>query len=330
MQLWRSGNSPFSDPCYALSDILALAGGLKMKKRAAALFGLIFISATSALAADMPLKAKAPAIDPAFNWTGFYVGLNVGYGWGRTSAGPATPGDSATDFLLNDLFEFGGVPFADTFNRSGIVGGGQAGYNYQSGKFVGGIEVDFQSADIAGRSSKSYFLNPPNFGNAFRFALNSERTLEWFGTIRGRLGFLAMPRLLLYGTGGFAYGSTSSNDNVSLVVPNASHSLGLLGASFSCSTTATPPPTVCYAGSDRKTVTGWVAGFGAEYAVARNWTIKAEYLHIDLGGQTVRMVSPSPPSSPNVFMNYTLNHDISDVVRLGVNYRFDGPVIAKY
>jgi outer membrane immunogenic protein len=306
------------------------ARAFEMKKSAAALFGLLLLSTSSAIAADMPLKAAAPIIDPGFNWTGFYIGLNVGYGWGRTSTGPATPGDAATDTLLNDASEFGGVPFGDRFNRSGVVAGGQAGYNYQSGIFVGGIEADFQYADVAGSSSKSYFLNPPVFGNNFSFALNSQQTLEWFGTIRGRVGFLATPKLLLYGTGGFAYGSSSSHDDLSLVAPGSSVGIGVNNVAFQCSTQNVTPPTVCYGGSDRKTLTGWVAGLGGEYAFARNWTVKAEYLHIDLGDQTVRVISPSPPSSPNVYFNYTV-HNVTDVVRFGVNYKFDygAAVVAK-
>ena len=131
-------------------------------------------------------------------------------------------------------------------------------------------------------------------------------------------------------TGGFAYGGTSSNN--AFLIPGANSSLSgtISGFTFSCASGATPPG-VCYAGSDKKTVTGWTAGAGAEYAIASNWTVRAEYLHIDLGGQTVRLVSPSPPSSPNVFLNYSYNHEVVDIVRLGVNYKFGGgAVVAKY
>jgi len=147
-----------------------------------ALLGL----ATGAMAADLPSRAApAPIIAavPVFTWTGFYVGVNAGYGWNA-----------------NDSITVGGVTF-DLDDEGGFVGGAQAGYNYQIGSFVVGLEGDIQYAD---------------FGGDDRFDFDGDgildddfNTSDWFGTVRARAG-VAFDRALIYATGGFAFADNAT------------------------------------------------------------------------------------------------------------------------
>jgi outer membrane immunogenic protein len=142
-----------------------------------ALLGL----ASGAMAADLPSRrAPAPIIAsvPVFTWTGFYVGVNAGYGWNT-----------------NDSITVGGVRF-DLDDEGGFVGGAQAGYNYQIGSFVVGLEGDIQYADFGGDDRFDF----DNDGIADDDFNNS----DWFGTVRARAG-VAFDRALIYATGGFAF-----------------------------------------------------------------------------------------------------------------------------
>ncbi len=139
-----------------------------------ALLGL----ATGAMAADLPSRrAPAPIVAavPVFTWTGFYVGVNAGYGWNT-----------------NDTITIGGERF-DLDDDGGFVGGAQAGYNYQIGSFVVGLEGDIQYADFG--NDRIVFAN----GDIVEFDNG-----DWFGTVRARAG-VAFDRALIYATGGFAF-----------------------------------------------------------------------------------------------------------------------------
>jgi len=296
---------------------------------------LVALVAGPAMAADLRAKApvyKAPPPAPAYGWAGFYVGLNAGYGWGHTS-GAIESFDPASQIFLT-ASGFPPNPFGTSFRQSGGIAGAQAGYNWQfSGDWVGGFEADIQYAHVRGNGSNVLFLAPANLGTTFPFNGNFERTLEWFGTVRGRLGYLAAPSLLVYGTAGLAYGRTTANGNISLAPPpgigdTLTDTLGSL--TFSCSATG-PASTTCYSGSNSRISAGWTAGAGFEFKVAGNLTAKLEYLHVDLGGQTVTLISP-PPSTPGVFIGYRFDHERVDILRAGINYRFDAPgaVVAKY
>ncbi|TDX65744.1 outer membrane immunogenic protein [Methylosinus sp. sav-2] len=144
---------------------------MHIKNSLSALAVAAALSVGAAHAADLPYRKDAPAFappPPVFSWTGAYVGLNVGGGFKADNS-------------------FGG-------DVSGVVGGGQIGYNYQiSPLFVVGLETDFQGTSL--RSNNG-------FGNA---------SLPWFGTVRGRAGFaLLESKLFVYGTGGFAYGELNT------------------------------------------------------------------------------------------------------------------------
>jgi outer membrane immunogenic protein len=255
------------------------------------------------------------------SWTGFYGGINGGYGWDRTSGSVDSAADPATVIFLGGGSWFTPDQFASAFRQSGGIIGAQAGYNWQfSDRWVGGVEIDIQYAHVHGSSSNVLFLNPAFFGTDFPFTSNTERTLEWFGTLRGRLGYLATPSLLIYGTGGMAFGKTTSNGSVAITAAtNSSIGIGAGGSSLSCSNATTAMP--CYIGSGSRTSVGWAAGAGFEYKFSSNMTAKVECLHVDLGGQTINLVSP-PPSTPGVAIQYGLNREGVDIVRVGLNYGF--------
>ena len=169
-----------------------------MKKLLLAATALIALG-LGANAADLPMRsAPAPIIAavPIFTWTGFYVGVNAGYGWNSNSNN-----NSYYDPLLSNYGGGGG-------DDGGFVGGGQVGYNYQINQFVIGVETDIQYADIG--SNGGYFGSV--YGN--------NDSGNWFGTLRVRAGF-AFDRALIYATGGFAYGDVGNrNSFVSPLVQN--------------------------------------------------------------------------------------------------------------
>jgi outer membrane immunogenic protein len=289
-----------------------------MKKLATAIATIALIG-TPAFAADMAVKAPPPAPAPVSTWTGFYLGPNAGYGWGSTS-GDIVSSDPLTALVLSFGFA---PPYASSFHQSGGIVGGQVGYNWQlSQTWVAGFEADIQYAHIEGSSFHTVFDNPANFGTNFPLGVRTERKLDWFGTVRGRLGFLATPSLLIYGTGGLAYGNTRASGSVTLRAPPGGgenifiHSTGCIAESPAG---AFPAANTCYAGSDSRTTVGWTAGAGIEYRLFTNLTAKLEYLHLDLGNQTVTLASTT---TPGVFMGYGFNHEQVDIIRAGLNYQF--------
>ncbi len=251
---------------------------------------LIAAPLSVATAADMPLKAPPPAPLPVYSWTGFYIGLNAGYGWGRTH-------DDVN--YLPDAASFGASPFTASSNMKGGLGGVQAGYNFQINQsVVAGIEADYDAAHISG----SPFVAPlSTFGGAPipGWFHNANQVVEGFGTVRGRLGVLATPQLLLYGTGGLAYGRIATN-------------------SF---TSFTPAPTFQYSESGSTWKTGWTAGVGAEWAVGGNWSVKAEYLYMRFGSQNL-VAFPLAPNAPFAVTNHWTTS--TDIFRVGLNYKFGG------
>jgi outer membrane immunogenic protein len=245
--------------------------------------GAVSFAATSANAADMYRAPEgvsykdAPVYEPL--WTGFYAGVNGGYGWGASS----TVSDSGV----------GGVPpvgfISNSFTPDGGFGGGQIGYNWRPGggykdgpgSWVIGIEADLQGADITGSATSS--LSPAIFAHG-------SSTLDWFGTVRGRIGY-AFGRTLIYGTGGFAYGGI--DDKISKVDTAGPFSL-----------------------SESKVATGYVAGGGVEYAFSSAWSVKAEYQFLDLGKDSLSVDAVAPTKYVG---ELDANHSYS-TVRLGVNY----------
>jgi len=229
----------------------------------------------AAQAADLPTRKEAPApvfVPPPFTWTGFYIGANAGGVW-------SNGGNASTTVFANGLpiGTISGVPatLADVFpgsnfgsSQSGFIGGGQAGYNYQWGSWVFGVETDFDGTTLSrSRSVIGPTFVEPFFGLNDFFTANGSVKLDWLGSTRGRVGY-AWDRLLIYGTGGVAYGGASSSLNVFDAVD---------GFGFSSS-------------GGSSTRTGWTAGGGVEYAFTNNWIIGAEYLYYDLGSRHLNVV----------------------------------------
>lgn len=142
-----------------------------------------FLGISAASAADMPAYSKAPVLAPApvYNWTGFYIGGNVGYSWDNTAA--AFSGNSLTSiFFAANIF-----PTSIGLNTNGVLAGGQFGYNWQvSPMWVVGFETDLQWANIKGTGS----VVPTATAGADLFTTSVSKRVDWFGTARGRVGFL--------------------------------------------------------------------------------------------------------------------------------------------
>jgi outer membrane immunogenic protein len=261
----------------------------------------------TALAADLPLKAPPPVVAPVYNWTGFYIGGNVGGAWNDTRDDVFPTGC----FLNNVACGLGPTvnPLRSDsvrLNGSGFTGGGQAGYNWQSGRFVGGIEGDI---NFNGINDSSFINRPVALPLVGNFIHSETEKLQWFGTFRGRVGFTVTPSFLVYATGGLAFGQVKSATAISF--------------------TST---TDVYAGSLDETRAGWTVGGGGEWMIAPNWSIKGEYLFIDLGKTgynnvciTAVCTAFAPPPSYQTDLRVREN-----VARVGVNYHFGGPIVAKY
>ncbi|WP_234678884.1 outer membrane protein [Bradyrhizobium monzae] len=265
---------------------------------------MVVLGTASVQAADLAAQyTKAPVMAPGYNWTGFYVGANIGGQWG--SADPTT----STVFAPTGYFAASSVPAiaavgAQNVNSSSVTGGFTAGYNWQVNQAVFGLEGDINYFGFKGSATGSalYPCCAP-----FAFTVSSQVSADWLATIRGRIGFLATPHWLLYATGGVAIADVKGNFN--------------LTDTFSATES----------GAIHDTRVGWTAGVGGEYAVGNGWSLKAEYLYVDLGRSTAtstNLVLGATSYPSNV---YTHSVDLkSNIVRVGVNYKFGGPVVARY
>lgn len=271
------------------------------------------LGAIGAQAADIAARpyTKAPQV-PVFSWTGFYAGTNVGYGWQDPTAVFA-PADLYSAALINGGVGANFVPLQPptSFNIGGATGGFQAGYNWQvDQRWLLGVETDFNFSNITGRGASSFIVSPGVLNVPFS-AIASEQ-VKWFGTVRARAGYLATPDLLVFATGGLAYGKIEHSAST------FNNGLGFtIGLNVICLGNAN-----CYTGSSSRIAAGWTAGGGLEYAIGRNWTVKAEYLYVNLGSDSFAaravLIGGGVPSQVNVsYSDTTFN-----LVRIGANYRF--------
>ena len=263
---------------------------------------LTVAGAFAAQGADLPTRKGAPApvfVPPPFTWTGFYIGVNAGAVWGSGSV-------SSTLFA-------NGFPVLETRwpgghfggSQTGFIGGGQAGYNWQTGAFVLGAETDFDWTDLSRHSSfvGATFFDP--FGRSDFLTENSSRRLDWLGPTRARVGWVVTPdnRLMIYGTGGFAYGGGSRNFDV----------------------------------FDNTDGWDWNGGGGRQhsrrldrcragvepYAFTDHVTLKGEYLYYDIGSSHSVIIANPLASTffPNTYATAKINFNGS-IARLGLNYKF--------
>jgi outer membrane immunogenic protein len=260
---------------------------------AAALIATAGIGA-SASAADMPVY-KAPVYD-AYSWTGFYIGGHAGYGW-LTDNTVSMTGSFAGGGAV--ALAAGNVANPISLNPAGFIGGGQVGLNWQVNSVVFGVEADISYTRF--RDSESRTGN-----NAGIFVTTAEKRLDWFGTVRGRMGLLATDRVHVYGTGGLAYGHT-----------------GLSVSVISAAGCAAALANFCGGGEDRKTRTGLTVGGGVEAMATRNWIARWEYLYYDLGKSSEFTFASNlnglggPP-----FFTVNTTRFTGHIVRAALNYKF--------
>jgi outer membrane immunogenic protein len=213
--------------------------------------------------------------------TGSYVGGHFGYAWGSDPI-DLTPGTA---------FPTGTVPLSLADNPRGVLGGIQYGTNWQFNRFVLGWDSDFSFSDI--KRSQTVVTAPGGIATTSF----GEQKLDWLSTTRGRVGYLLTDNLLLYGTGGLANGRATANTFI---------------------TQAGCPVGSCSAGSESKTLWGWEAGGGLEYAMG-HWLLRAEYLHYDLGDLNYSVFDPRTP----VGWVGASNKVSGDLVRGALSYKFD-------
>jgi outer membrane immunogenic protein len=260
---------------------------------AALVFAFGFASfGNRAAAADLPMVRKAPVAAPvAYNWTGFYAGGHAGYSWADSDVaiGITDPGGVA-----QAIAAAGGFPIAYSISRDGYVAGGQIGYNHQFGNFVVGVEADISATGISGQQVIALPQCPicgfPNISGV-------SQSMDWFGTVRVRLGG-AINNWLIYGTGGLAYGEVKYN----------------------YFQTNTPfGGTLNTVGSNSDVEIGWTIGAGVEYGFQR-WSVKGEYLYFDLGNSSYVV----PHNLVPAIVQFTPQFENKgSIARVGFNYRFN-------
>lgn len=267
----------------------------------------IVLGTASVQAADLAAHyTKAPVMAAAYNWTGFYIGGNVGGQWGNSDLNTSTIWTPAGYFTTSSIPAIGAVG-AQGVNSSSVTGGFTAGYNWQVNHAVLGLEGDINYFGFKGSASGSavYPCCAPS-----GFTVNSSVSSDWLATIRGRIGFLAAPTWLLYATGGAAIAEVKGNFNFTDTFSAATESAGI-----------------------RNTRVGWTAGVGTEYAFGGGWSLKAEYLYVDLGRASTTSTNLVGFAGTTPFPSNVYTHAIdlkSNIVRVGVNYKFGGPVVARY
>jgi len=261
----------------------------------------VFAGTGLASAADLGAAPynKTPAyIVPVYDWSGAYAGVNVGYGWGRS----ADTSTLAVPPLFTDTA---------TLRMNGVSGGAQIGYNSQMQNWLVGLEGDIQATGQS--NSHSYAcaagacaLTPIGGGLGFipgpAVSVTETQRLDFFGTVRGRVGLVVVPTVLLYATGGLAYGQVDTDSTLPASTRSQNYRVG------------------------------WTAGGGIEGAIGGGWTARLEYLYLDLGkvSGTFTTLSLADRSSLTPLTSGFSSRITDNIVRVGVNYRFGDPVIAKY
>jgi outer membrane immunogenic protein len=299
-----------------------------MKKLAiAAVAGSVLCTGiVTASAADMAVKAAPmPAPIPVFSWTGFYIGANVGGAWtpssGGSDFGPLFPPFAVLPPLVAiptiipgqlDVLAGGG-------RRSGVIGGGQVGYNWQINQFVLGVEADAVGTGLKGTTgTASRTIGAPIFAVPVTQTVTVDfGHIEWMATFRGRAG-LAVDRALFYVTGGAAVTEIGGSTTTLVNGPG----IGL-------------PPAGTYVATNggHSTRWGWTVGGGVEWAFSQNWSVAGEYRHTDFGNRATTFDIPSGLAAAPIFFTGTSRSRLTvDQATARLNYRFNwgGPVVARY
>ena len=244
--------------------------------------------AGSALVAALSIASAANAadVDPAgYDWTGFYVGANAGVSWNNSSVNNSFSVDGVNLKGINNNIDD---------NQAAFTAGGILGYNYQIDQVVLGVETDFNYLGFSQDGNRSGTLD--HDGGAIDLKAKGSLEADWFGTIRGRLGY-AFDNMLIYGTGGAAYGHVNGNGKLTATTGDTEYT---------------------WKGSNDSTNWGWTVGGGVEYGIDK-WTLGVEYLYVDLGDGNW-----SDNSNPD--HEYKLKGDADyafSTVRATVKYHFD-------
>jgi len=226
--------------------------------------------------------------------------LNAGWVGAANGTGRLT-GTDTDDGGLGFLLRAGHIPAAFNLAPDGFIGGFQIGHNWQFSNWVLGLEGDFDGSSLNGTQTLRG-LDPvftPNYSQSLT------RELDWLATLRGRVGMTLLGQMLLYGTGGLAVGQTKIG--------------------FSSVDLIDPLPPLNASSSSDKIRTGWTAGGGVEWKLSPQWSVKAEYLHVDLGTDSRTVSYPYVLLINNSFNNSTLTVQVKeryDLARLGLNFRF--------
>jgi outer membrane immunogenic protein len=232
--------------------------------------------APNAQAIAQPANTPNMVAAPAWNWTGFYVGGHLGAAWQKGENNGAYL-DGATP-----------MPFYNATSHTGFMGGGQIGYNWQSGIVVYGLEADISTlTGSGGTTSQTIIATSP-------VSETSSNNIEWFGTVRARLGFTFGTNTLVYATGGWAYGHVKNTHTE-------------VQTTFSATW------------SESKVRGGYVAGGGVEHMFAPNWTVRAEGLYVNLGENT--LAKPNTGTCEDGCMPVTFTNKVG-IARAAINYKF--------
>ncbi len=285
-----------------------------MKKSLACIVASLAFGMTGAMAEEMavPPSQFITAAVPYLAWTGFYVGINGGFAWSNSSVAFAANDPAA----LAGTCGGGGAPKGQCINsvdfrRDGAVAGGQFGYDWQvNSHWLVGAEADYQWSNLDGSVNSSFRL-----GNVGATNMVTSQTVQSFGTVRARAGALLAPPLLLYGTGGFAFGQVHENLRVPAV---ATKGLSAGGFSYACTL-----GTACFAGSASQTLLGWSAGAGAEYAITSNLIFRTELLYVHLSAPTAMVTTTAVAAgTAPASIAASFSSVYFAVMRAGLNYKF--------
>ncbi len=277
--------------------------------------------AAPAFAADLPARtySKAPVmVNPIYDWTGFYVGANAGGAWENSQTNysyttfPASAPPGFEDAFgtgpggVSSAIAAGFIPGSLGKKNVGVfTAGGQFGYNAQFNQFVVGFEADLNWLNDSKKTT--LFIASPNVAPLTNVA-SSTAGLEWLGTVRGRFGFAA-DRALFYVTGGLAYGEAKASSAAAI-----SDTIN----------------TDLYAGSLSKVRTGYTVGGGLEYAITNNISLKGEYLYYNLGSASYAVAPANSFATGEGIATVATQKFDGSIARAGINYRFGGPVVARY
>jgi len=304
---------------------------------------LLLLNSASSLAADLPSIKSVPEAIPTPAWTGFYAGLNAGGTWGnsRSINNSTTPliNAYAADGYPDYAYAAAGsiLPNLGRGNSLGFIGGGQIGYNWQSNivnsSLITGLEADIQGIAMAPNtaSGANYFPQPSYLGGFYGAlsSINTQDSISYIGTVRGRLGYLFLPKVLIFATGGLAYGQANLATNI---WANGTHNFG---ANIYA-------PGIIESKNLSSTLAGWTAGGGVEWMFLENLSTKVEYLYYDLGNASTNTTTSAIVTYPDVGIigNYdfiqstkTSHRFNGNILRAGVNYHFNfasSPIVAKF